>query len=610
MKRIIYFVTTALAFAFWQCSDALDMEPDGRLEIKEIFSDYLRTAAYFNSCYNYIAERGFTYEPGSPTLLASFSDEAHDSEDNKDGSVSAWYRGVVSPSYNPVATTSADHWGNYFRGIRKCNSFLQYISDPEIATYEFNEEEKAGWIAQIHVIRAHLYLQLFKRYGPVPLIATPYELDHDYSADRREPAEKMVDFILADCDKALATPEPETSFYGFRWDRPGDIHIMTRGVAYAIKSQAALYAASPLWYEQGSKYTWAKAAEITKEALDMCLANGFSLYTDQPDPTYAQNAYAYYFITRSDANRGWDKETILDSRGLSAQVWKYAGLPTTGGMSKAGPCPTQELVDAYETVDGQPVLDLTSPYADAEHTRPNYNPASIYDPDDPYANRDPRFYASIYYNGAVRNLDNPSGTLVETFVGGNEGISDRVTESIYTRTGYYLRKFNNWRSGIGNETDGWMRIYRLGELYLNFAEAAYNHSGPDSQVPSTVPGQPAMSAREAVNAIRNRAGMPDLPSGMSTADFELRYRNERRVELAFEEHRFFDVRRWKILDHTDRYITGMKIEASPSGYIYQRLPLQQRPNYEDKYLRYPISQSEINKMLYQTGENWQNPGWE
>ena len=172
-----------------------------------------------------------------------------------------------------------------------------------------------------------------------------------------------------------------------------------------------------------------------------------------------------------------------------------------------------------------------------------------------------------------------------------------------------MRKFNNFKSGIGQDADGLMRIFRLAELYLNFAEAAYQAVGPDGQVASKV-GAEALSARDAVNKIRVRAGIPALSSGMSKDSFEKRYRNERRVELAFEEHRFFDVRRWKILNETDDFVTGMKIVKEEDGtFTYNRIKLASRGTNADKYLLYPIKQTEVAKMLKHTGANWQNPGW-
>jgi hypothetical protein len=192
---------------------------------------------------------------------------------------------------------------------------------------------------------------------------------------------------------------------------------------------------------------------------------------------------------------------------------------------------------------------------------------------------------------------------VETYIGGNSAISTDVNNLRNTRTGYYLHKFNSAESEIGKPDDGYVKMFRLGELYLNFAEAAYNAATPDTKYGD-------LSALDAVNAIRARAGMPELPAGMSKDEFEKRYRNERRVELAFEEHRFFDVRRWKILSETDRNVTGMHITKSEDGTLnYERIKMVDRATAAEKYLLFPIPQSEVAKIQQYTGTNWQNPGW-
>ncbi|MDR2469149.1 MAG: RagB/SusD family nutrient uptake outer membrane protein [Tannerella sp.] len=736
----------------------LDMPSDGRVTLNDIFNTYHRTRNYYSTCIAAIPQAGFTYQ-NLTTPLASFCDEAQDASDGVGGAVYDWYNGITSSTYNPLTASYLDPWDYYFHSIRRCNTFLESISDPEVATYNFDEVEKNGWIAQVRVARAYFYLQLIKRYGGVPLMDAPYEVDHDFSRDQRASFEEVADFILAECDLALATPESEGQAIGFRWSKDDtDLAGISRGFACAVKSQTALYAASPLW-NTGGKYTWERAAAITKEALDLCLAHGYQLYNLPVAEDVAQNSYAYYFIQRSDPSRSVDKETVFESTTWRTNVWKNAGTPITEGMVKAGPCPSQELVDCYEMANGEmPILG----YSDANRLQPIINPASGYDPNNPYVNRDPRFYASIYYNEAPRSLTSgridktiyplqftstinnitvtqngdeitlettggdpwihttqlgkpltgdekrvvafeykseksigdseffycvaggpqggvetgsnisipaasewtrfeydladginrfgfgvnasggaqpethffrfdvtggagykitlrnfqvecytppPPPTPVETFVGGNCEISDRVTDVRYTRTGYYMRKFNNYRSNVNIDADGLMKIFRLGELYLNFAEAAYQSAGPDASMASTV-GSASLSAREAVNVVRERAGMPPLPAGLSKDDFEKRYRNERRVELAFEEHRFFDVRRWKILSETDGFVTGMRITKNEDGnYSYSRVKLNARPTNADKYLMYPINQTEASKMNAFTGVNWQNPGW-
>ncbi|QNL50455.1 RagB/SusD family nutrient uptake outer membrane protein [Olivibacter sp. SDN3] len=585
-REILVLLFLTMVFGLLSCNKQLDLQSDGRLTLDEVFSDYNRTRGYLNSCYG--------YTPAPYIDRSSYSDEAQDADDITPGSnYIVWYRGSVTASNYGSYSADGSPWGQLYEGIRKCNVFIESI---KTATVYASEEEKASWVAQAHTLRALYYLQLIKRYGGVPIFDMPLAVDHDFSQDKRASFSEVVSFILADCDRALEVPANRT---GFSWDvYDNQFGIMTRAVAYAIKSQAVTYAASPLWSD--GTYTWADAVTISGEALSECLANGYELFDVQPAEGEAQNAYALYFFTSSNDQRTVDKETIYQG-GDQMEIWRNAGLPSNAGMDRTGPCPTQELIDSYEMANGEPPI---LGYTDDDRTIPTINNSSGYDELNPYVGRDPRFYASIYYNGAVRHLDQPTGQKVETFVGGREGISANSRRN--TRTGYYLRKYNNHRSGLNNNADGAVRLFRLAELYLNFAEAAYQAFGPDASVAI---GNRSLTAREAINAVRRRAGMPDLPAGLSDEDFEKRYRNERRVEFAFEEHRFFDVRRWKILDQTDRFVTGMRITGTGDNPGYNRFKLANRSCWSDKFLIYPIDQHEVNKMVELSGENWQNPGW-
>lgn len=276
-------------------------------------------------------------------------------------------------------------------------------------------------------------------------------------------------------------------------------------------------------------------------------------------------------------------------------LWSGYSLPILDDVTKAGISPSQELVDTYETIDGVPILDLENPYLDEDHLIPNYNPDNtMYDPANPYANRDPRLFSTIYCNGNFHNLSNNT-VPVETFVGGNCEISGN--NNLYTRTGYYLRKFIHYSSKNNNNQDGFWHDYRMGEIYLNFAEAEFYSKG--SATPDAV---------AAVNKIRERAGMPLLQDGISNQEFELRLRNERRVELAFEEHRYYDLRRWKLQDQYEGIVTGMKITPTDDGMDYQRVVIQKRDITDEKYLMWPIPVLEENKFKT-LGVEFQNPGW-
>lgn len=724
MQKIYLFIIPIVLLAFSSCNDQLDLQSDGRITLDQVFSDYNRTRGYLNSCYGYAR--------GPYMDRASYSDEAQDADDITAGSnYYNWYSGNITGYNFTNVLQEPGIWNNLFEGIRKCNVFIKNI---KTATVYASEEEKAGWVAQARTLRALYYLQLIKRFGGVPIFTEPIEVGYDFAQDTRASFSDVVKLIVQDCDSALLVPDTERGFHWAIYDN--QFQKVTRAVAYAIKSEAVTYAASPLWSD--GTFTWEDAAEINAEALATLLNNDYKLFDVQPSPGVAHNAYALYHITSSNDKRAVDKETIYQL-GSQMEVWRWAGMPTTPNMNRTGPCPTQDLVDAYEMANGEPPI---LGYHDANRLDPIVNPASGYDPNNPYEGRDPRFYASIYYNGAPINLagaqdntyeftitshnqlyvndlgegeyemnttggdpfamlskfDNdintpnrvtlsfdyiaPQGVdnmqiffgaalaesrsikpssissatdwatytlditddvnrfafgkkddflridfgttsgvdiriknirmqvvsetkTVETFVGGDEGIS--LTDSKHTRTGYYLRKFNNYRSNINNNLDGSVRLFRLAEIYLNFAESAYQSVGPDQPVTF---GSFSMSAREAVNTVRERAGMPPFPAGMSTAEFEQKYRNERRVELAIEEHRFYDVRRWKILNESDKFVTGMEITKNPDDtFTYERFRFDDRLSNTDKFLIYPIPQDEVNKIIAISGENWQNPGW-
>ncbi|MHB1178038.1 MAG: RagB/SusD family nutrient uptake outer membrane protein, partial [Daejeonella sp.] len=474
MKKYKIFTAILAASLLFSCTKQLDLPTDGRITMDQVFSDYNRTRGYLNSCYG--------FSPAPYMDRASFTDEAQDADDITPGSrYIIWYGGNITSSTYSIYSVDGSPWGRLYEGIRKCNVFIESI---KTASVYATAAEKGAWTAQAHTLRALYYLQLIKRYGGVPILDKPLDIEHDFSKDKRATFAQVVKLILEDCDKALSYPATRD---GFSWDiYDNQYGIMTRAVAYAIKSEAVTYAASPLWSD--GTYTWANATAINSEALSQCLANTYRLFNETPASNIAQNAYALYHFSSSNDQRAKDKETIYQG-GVKMQVWRWAGMPTNPGMDRTGPSPTQDLVDSYEMANGE--APITS-YADASKLVPIINNASGYDEANPYKGRDPRFYASIYYNGAVRYLDQPNGKKVETFLGGAEEISDINRKN--TRTGYYLRKFNNYKSGQNNDADGAIRLFRLAELYLNFAESAYQSVGPD--VPVTK-GSFSMSAREA-----------------------------------------------------------------------------------------------------------------
>ncbi|MCQ2142625.1 MAG: RagB/SusD family nutrient uptake outer membrane protein [Bacteroidales bacterium] len=619
MKRTLSYL--AIAAAIFQsvsisCSKQLDAPVDDRVEsMADVFSHYKRVQNKMSegcvgpSCA--VVGSGFTY---GGSMLASYCDEAQHS--NTSAFPYQWYQGKEAPGYEIMY--GGMNWFHMFSSINHCNTGLQYVTDENLEC-DYDADIRTAFAAQFYIFRAYYYLYGIQRWGGLPILSRPYPISHDYSKDRRASFAECVDFIIASCDSALViNPNEADSDRGLEWRVSGysseQSWKCSRALAWAIKSRAALYAASPLWVddcEGTEKYTWERAASICKEALDSCLIHGYSLFDSSTAfPTVGVNAYASYFLSEPSFGRGWDRETIYSPFNTScvrSYVWANSGLPNREGQSEAGSCPTQELVDAYEVVSADglssaPVLDLKNPY-DASH-KPNISvnaKALGYDDSSRamYENRDPRFYASIYYDGCEA-LD---GEVINTCFGGNCAYTKSASERKNTVTGYYLRKFNNPSSNASANNDGFFRSVRLAELYYNFAEAAFNAYGPDKVIGDTNP----MTARGAVNAVRARSGMPGITD--DGEEFWLRYKNERRVEFAFEEHRFFDLRRWsrpnENLEATDRVVSAMYIDEG----VYSRSLLTERNCFQNKYLLLPINQDEVLKMLRLTGDDWQNPGW-
>ncbi|MDE7396105.1 MAG: RagB/SusD family nutrient uptake outer membrane protein, partial [Muribaculum sp.] len=350
------------------------------------------------------------------------------------------------------------------------------------------------------------------------------------------------------------------------------------------------------------------------------------------DAGYLSPYHEYFALESWPGKHPEDKETIWSAvYKAGVQQADVNQMPVfSDGHFKAGFVITQELVDAYDMLaTGEPIYDLANPYVDEKHSDININTASGYDPQDPYTGRDPRFYATVFFNLAKVNTGILSKT-VETYNNkedwmGNQltGVGDGKGGNCYidrtsrmnTRTGYYNRKYLGDKATSTNhaEEGNWKR-FRLGEVYLNYAEACIE-SG-DIQ-----------TGLKLINDIRHRAGFdPSVDKKTGDQATARRWvRHERQVELAIEEHRYFDVRRWGRPGEDiqeEKYLTGMWIFGSgkdPKKYTYNRFVLgashgeqPSKPTYAAKHRLLPIPLKESSNLGAQTGfgsSYWQNPGW-
>lgn len=641
MKNRIYTIIACfLATVIYSCSDVLNQAPDGKISLEEVFGDNDKTMYYLNTCYSGINAKGCLYFFWSRGPV-NWCDDSWDADD-LDMSWAAsrrYYDGNASASDFPANYNAGDSgnesvsWARSFQRIRNCAVFLQNIPNAKVNS----ESDRSRWTAEAHILRAYYYSELLMWFGcSLPIIREPYTYDADFSKVERSSFHDVVEFIVEDCDAALACEE-----LPWRITTDSEAMRMTKAVAWAIKSRMTLFAASPL-YNDGNNY-WEEAYSVNKAAVQALESNGYALYDKLNQaavwgdekaylPTAASQYFNEYFCNSGAyAADPADKETIYQLRdGANLDLANVDGIGAILGY-KTGTCPSQELVDAFETIDGQPVLDLAKPYLDEQHLKPNYNSSNTtYDKNNPYANRDPRFYATVYYNGSKRycnwsteaekksfeNLGQGKGENVRiittwdayedaegNIINSPEPLMGRsMTGRTPTRTGYFQRKFLHPNSGVEMRLNGARhKDYRLAEIYLNFAEAAMEAGHTDEAITY-------------VNKVRARAGMPGLPAGLSGENLRQRIHNERRVEFALEGNRYFDVRRWhkpdEDLSATDRWITGAHITHMQDGtYKYERTILKERQCYTNKWLKMPIPLTEVNNMRAITGEDWQNPGW-
>lgn len=654
MKSRILFLVLISSYLS-SCTKVLDITPDGRTSMEEALSTNAGTGAFLNRCYANIPQLGYNwfYFGDTPTAV---SDEAYSAKEYN-GVMGHYYGGQSSADYHDLsgvgdgiqqAANLGDQWNRNYQQIRLCTDFIERIGTATVT----KESDRAKWKAEAHILRAFFYLQLIQWYGKVPLLTRVYGADDDFSKLVRNNVYEVAKYIVADCDLALNTDD--SNFGGEAWritSGQTERQRVTKALACFIKAKAMLFAASPL--NEGEAH-WEEAYQIAKKSYEDVAAHGYKLYSQvQNKLEYGSDkgaAYREYFnepynCTAADV----DHETIWQNarRFATFSSWFADGLCWIGGRGTnymIGECPSQELVDAYEVVayenndpakkivSARPLLDPARPYLDREtHLQPNFHrdislnttsgtytyderssgvPVNLKNtnPYGPYWNRDPRMSESISTNDSQIQGD-PFGdnSFVEAYLGGREELRLATNNPMNTKTGYYTWKWAKPHNGLMKNVIMWSwKSARLAELMLNYAEAAAEAGH-------------LAEAVEMVDAIRARVGMPGLASSGANvgdrADVILRVRNERRIELAQENIRYFDLRRWKSPDgdmsETCKYFTAMEITKTANTYGYRRVPINRTPRggWENKYLLLPLPVSESTNMQGLTSVVWQNPGW-
>lgn len=560
MKKLFYILSVALLATGCNFLDFDESSSDYSRD--DMYLTYSNIQKMLTNIYGYMPNKNI-YDV-SDALRDCGSDDAEYGD--PDASVQRFTNGTWS-----ALNTVDDKWSTMYSGIRSANEFLESIKTVDLSMYQYDTKYQR-WLEhlkyypyQAKVLRAYYFFELARRYGDIPMPLTMLTAE-EANVIEKTPFDEVINFIVTECDEA-AKNLPDT-YVGLLDDETGRV---TRGFALAVKTKALLYAASPLHNPSGDKSKWEKAAAAAKEIMDL---NVYRLDPDEKANNYTSQEVIF---------------AIMRSESSSFELYNFPVRFTEGQRTyMSGTYPTQNLVDAFQTANG---YDITLG-SDGWHTS---------DPDfditKPYEGRDPRFARAILADGMSFK-----GSTIETFVGGKDYSATR--NDLGTPTGYYLRRYIQESTSFIPENTvtnkhQWI-VYRYAEALLTYAEAMNEYLGS----PTSTAGEFTVSALEALNMVRANAGMPDV-TVTSQSDFREAVRREWRVEFAFEDHRFWDVRRWNIGQATQGRIDGVEITRSGGKSDYKRMTVETR-TWSARQNLFPIPQSEL---FCNPNLNPQNTGW-
>jgi hypothetical protein len=565
------------------CSERsfLDETATTDLTTDVIFSDSTYTVGFLSEVYR---EIGFDTDPGRFKEfwenfggLQGASDEVECKASAKIKSDMLFATGTVNPM-----VISEDAWEKCWQNIRRVNMFLQNADRAPLS-----EKSRTTYKAEARFLRAWYYFILVKHYGGVPLIGdVVYNVDDEIKTTRNTFAE-CVDYILSECDLAassLTTVRPS----GYDYGRAGS------GACMGLKSRVLLYAASPLFnggaevpagypkelvaYPDYDKARWQAAMEAAEGVI---LLNAYALYDNKDPGSYPNtNGYFWAFQASDKASEGAQKEHLVEQQVPKSTYRESLFCPPSRGGNGGG-YPYQELIDCYPMADGTPY---------------RYTEADELAGQNPWEGRDPRLFQSITYDQHDLNNGTQSRGPVDIYL--NENGTPSSQDAVYTGTptGYYVCKMQHFYEAAGNGfiTPPQSRPQlRYAEILLNYAEAATEWHAP---------ANPPNEVYDALGVIRGRAGIRPgdnnlygLKEGMTAGEMLEVIRNERRIELAFEGHRFFDVRRWMIAPETDsKIMTGMEVRMKAGKKVYTRFNVR-RHIWRPAMYFWPLPYKEISK---------------
>jgi hypothetical protein len=637
LKNKYLVIILCSASLFISCEDYLDIVPEGTQELSLLFNRKETAYNALANCYSYLPQNDGTY--ASYVLLSDALAVPVPKEPNAIKLMKG-QQSVSSPlmGYWSGFSASGKGQGSVWEGIRSCNTLVENID----LVVDMTQEEKNQWKAEATFLKAYYHFLLVSNYGPIPIVDVNIPISASDIAVRleRETVDNCFRYIVEKIDAAIINlPEKVLG--------NNDLGRIDQVIAKAMKSKVLLYSASPLFNGNSSLYSnfvnlkgvhffnqnsenskWEAAVIAAREAIDVATGQGASLYYfSGAPPLFDINNFQYSLVrnqynTRYAITDPWNSELLWgNSNPVSGGNWWKIQSPalmkdpssSSVEASWQWLSPSLRMVETYYTKNGLPIdQDASFEYLD------RYATTTVTNNQKHYAqignntaklnlNRESRFYANI---GFDRGINRTWGSIWDLKMRKGEAHGRVANTGDYLVTGYALKKL------VHQDTEGdaynkavaypWPMI-RLSELYLNYAEALNEASGPSEEVYA------------ALNKVRKRAGVPNVQDAWSNATFAVTLnkhtskeglreiiQQERMIELAFEGHRYYDIRRWKL---AEKYFTtpvkGWSVDEDLEANYYQVMDVSQRSfNAPRDYLQ-PISFTELSR----NPNLIQNPGW-
>jgi len=577
MKKFIIIIVITAAVS--GCQKQYESQPLGQqVSIDYAFNtkDSAGTLAlqFLSTCYQQALPNGHNRVGGD--YLDAASDDAVSSQ-----VTISKVQQIATGAYSAATPNGDDIWARNYAAIRDCNVFINDIYRVPLAEKLPNGQPAiAAYRSEARFLRAWLYFELVKRYGGVPLLGdTVFTITQNVQVPRNSFAD-CINYIVSECNNIKDSLRTVAMITGTNYGR------ITKGAAMALKTEALMLAASPLYnggnidgtdpltgYPAYDATRWQAAAQAAQDVINL------GVYSLMPD-------FKNIFTTQAQPIGANTESIFWVQIGANSSVEKSnspIGFSSAGAQGNTSV--TQNLVDAFPTDSGYAITDS----------------GVGYDPNNPYQNRDPRLLATVFCNGTSFWLNR----AIQTYDGGADKPGGSVVQ---TKTGYYMRKFMGpWETAqgttqFGNTYHDYI-YFRYAGILLDYAEATNESSGPSADVYNVL-----FQLRQRAGIFPGANGYYGLPMNMDQATMRAAIQNEKRIEMAFEEKRYWDIRRWKIAAsvYNSAPLVGMDIVQPGNGLLsYNRVPVLTTSFKDPQMYLYPIPYSEVVK----NPQMKQNPGW-